>query len=279
MTQHRSLLAAGVVMLAVGGPTYAGERLFGYSYEPTTMPAGAIELEQSVTSRLGKAGGVFSEFDLRSEIEVGVLDYLQTSLYLNTEMTRAADARSGRHNAGFITNDSGDQRFSDFSFDSISNEWVMKFLDTVADPIGFAVYVELETNGSEFEIEEKLLFGKVVGPFSIAVNLIFEQDFRARENEPNRAIHFDFSAGVAYRVPETPLSIGLELRQENQLDFYTQYTHAVISIGPNIHWATEHWWATITVLPQVASPTPTYKSFDYDGYEVIEVRLIVGIEF
>jgi hypothetical protein len=257
----------------------AGEKLFGYSYEPLTMAPGNVELEQWVTPRLGKAGGLFSEFDLRSEVEVGVIDNLQTSLYLNLESMRAYDARAGRRGQGFVTNDSGEQRFSEFQFGSVSNEWIYKFLDPTADPIGFAAYVELETNGSEFEIEEKLLFGKVWGQISLAVNLIFEQDFRAHENEPNRAIHFNATIGLEYRVPNTPLAIGLEFRNENQLDFYTQYDHSVISIGPNIHWATQHWWATLTVMPQVCSMTPTYKSFDYDAYEVIEVRLIVGVEF
>ncbi len=266
-------------MLGLPSTAEAGEKLFGYSYEPLTMPEGAIELEEWVTPRLGKAGGVFSEFDLRSEIEVGVIDDLQTSLYLNLSSTRAANARSGRRSQGFITNDAGDQQFSEFSFDSISNEWIYKFLDPVADPIGLAAYVELETNGSEFEIEEKLLLGKVWGQVSLAVNLIFEQDFRAHENEPNRAIHFNVTTGLEYRVAKTPLAFGIEFRDENQLDYYTKYTHSVVSLGPNLHWATPHWWATLTVFPQIASPTRTYKSFDYDAYEVIEVRLIIGIEF
>jgi len=268
------------VLVAASAPALAGEKQFGYVYEPESLPPGAVELEQWVTPRLGKAAGVFSELDLRTEIEVGVIENLQTSLYLNLASTRAADARSGRRSQGFITNDKGEQRFSDFEFDGISNEWIYKFSDPVADPIGFAAYVELETNGTEFEIEEKLLFAKTWGGLTVALNFIFEQDWRSRASrEPNRALHFDASFGVAYKVPGTPIGFGLEVRDENQLDFYTKYNHAVFSIGPNFHIYTQRWWATLTVMPQITSPTPTYKSYDYDAYEVVAVRLIVGVEF
>jgi hypothetical protein len=277
-----SALAVGVLLLVLGPwrDTRAGEKQFGYVYEPLTLPPGQVELEQWVTPRLGKAGGVFSEIDLSTEIEVGVVDNLQTSLYLNTIATRAVDARASHRSRGFVTDDAGNQKFSSFEFDNVANEWLFKVFDPVADPIGLALYVEPETNGQEFEIEEKIIVGKTWGGLSLDANLIFEQDWRdGSTGEPNRELHFNLTAGVAYRFPKTPFGIGLEFRDENTLAYYTKYTHSVISLGPNLHFVRDHFWATLTVLPQLVSPTPTYKSFDYDRYEVVEVRLIVGIEF
>lgn len=274
-----AVLGAVAAVAALASPAHAGERQFTYVYEPLTLGPGQIELEQSIQPRLGKAGGVFSEIDLHSEIEFGIVDDLQASLYLNTVSTHAADARSGRHGRGFITDDSGKSKFSSFELDTVSNEWLWKILDPVADPIGLALYVEPETNGQEFELEEKIILGKVWGDLTVAANLAFEQDWRASTGEPNRALHFNFSAGVAYRIPGLPVSVGLEFRQENRLDYYTEYTHAVFSLGPNVHFARGNFWATLTVLPQLVSPTRTYKSFDYDAYEVCEVRIIVGMEF
>jgi hypothetical protein len=277
----RRILIAVFAFVALATNVSAGEKQFGYVYEPQTLAPGNVELELWTTPRLGKAGGVFSEFDLRSELEVGLVDNLQTSLYLNLKSTRAADARISRRSRGeFVTNSHGERTFSEFEFDTISNEWLYKLLDPVADPVGLAFYVEWETNGAEFEIEEKILVAKTWGGLTLAANLIFEQDWRTHaSDEPNRALKFSFTAGVAYKIAKTPLGVGLEFRNENQLDYYRDYTHSVFSIGPNLHFATQRWWATLTVFPQIASATPTYKSYDYDAYEVLEVRLIVGVEF
>src|SRR4051812_41464649 len=87
-------IASALALLASARDPRAGEKQFGYVYEPATLGPGAVELEQWVTPRFGKAGGVFSEFDLRTELEVGIVDNLQTSLYLNLETVRAADARA-----------------------------------------------------------------------------------------------------------------------------------------------------------------------------------------
>src|SRR5947209_2602375 len=92
-SQWRSARAASwflALLVVLGGSreANAGEKQFGYVYEPRTLAPGQIELEQWVTPRLGKAGGVFSEIDLRTELEVGVVDDLQASLYLNTVATR-----------------------------------------------------------------------------------------------------------------------------------------------------------------------------------------------
>jgi hypothetical protein len=274
----RAVLAA-LLVLAAASHVRAGEKQFGYVYEPATLPPGQVELEQWITPRLGKAGGVYSQFDLRSEIEVGVVDDLQTSIYINFSNVHAVDARSGRRSAGFLTNANGERSFSELSFHGISNEWVWKLSDPVADAIGVAAYVELETNGAELEIEEKLLLGKTWGPLTLAANLIFEQDWRAKGDEPTRELHFSFTMGLAYKIPGTPLGVGLEFRQENTLTSYTKYDHSVFSLGPNLHFYREHFWATLTVLPQIASATPSFKGFDYDAYEALEVRLIVGVEF
>lgn len=273
--KRRVLVVALALLLA--GTAHAGEKKFDYVYEPFTLAPGQIELEQWVNPKFGKAGGVYSQFDLRTEFEVGVIENLQTSLYLNLEATNAKDARAGKRAKGFITDD-GESRFDTFEFDTISNEWLWKLLDPTADFVGLALYVEPEFNGHEFEIEEKILIGKVWGDLTAAMNFIFEQDWRSNTDEANRELVFGFTAGVSYHIPDTPLAFGLEFRTEHQLDFYTKYTHAVFSLGPNIHFVRDRFWATLCVMPQLASPTRTYKSFDYDGYEVIEARLIIGIE-
>src|SRR5262249_18132240 len=68
----------------------ADERRFTYTYEPETLPQGAVEFEQWITlrSQRTKGGEVKQEnynlWELREELEYGVTDNYSLSLYLNT---------------------------------------------------------------------------------------------------------------------------------------------------------------------------------------------------
>src|SRR5882724_12258113 len=63
----------------------ADERLFTYTYQAEVLPKGALEFEQWITNRNGRASGVYSAFDLREEFEAGLTDKLTTAVYLNTK--------------------------------------------------------------------------------------------------------------------------------------------------------------------------------------------------
>ncbi|MBI3723391.1 hypothetical protein HY251_05480 [bacterium] len=273
-------LAASLVLAAA--PAVAGEKKFTYVYEPQALAPGSVELEQWITPKLGKASGSYSQFDLRTEIEVGLLEDLQTSVYLNFRNTHAADVRVGERgstNGDFITQD-GKERFDQFEFEGFSNEWLYKLSDPVADVVGVALYFEWTTNGKELELEEKLILAKTWGGLTLAANLIAEQEWRQTPtDEAPREARFGATVGASYRIPKTPFSLGLEFRTEHVLELFGDYKHSVFSLGPVAHVAFERWWATLTLLPQIASQTPSYKWFDYDGFEVFEARLIVGVEF
>ena len=62
-------LTAGVLAISA----QANDRLFTYSYEPETMPAGAFEFEQWVTLRSQRNQAVgqqnFNRWDIRSELK------------------------------------------------------------------------------------------------------------------------------------------------------------------------------------------------------------------
>ena len=101
---------AGIVATSMAArPAHAGEALFGYLYTTEVMPAGAIEVEQWVTDKIGQENGHFNELQLRTEIEFGVTDRFQVAGYLNTKYenetaapgdagpgANAPQARSGR---------------------------------------------------------------------------------------------------------------------------------------------------------------------------------------
>ena len=78
------LLACGVGLAAAAR---ADERLFTYTYEPETMPKGAFEFEQWVTSRVGRNATVgqddYYRLQFREEFEYGLTDNYTLALYVN----------------------------------------------------------------------------------------------------------------------------------------------------------------------------------------------------
>ena len=73
---RKSLLSA-MTGLALCSSAQAGDRHFTYSYETTTMAAGAMELETWMTWKSQQADDPGTDsFDLRHEFEYGVTDRL-----------------------------------------------------------------------------------------------------------------------------------------------------------------------------------------------------------
>src|SRR6266481_4940868 len=71
-------------------PASATERYFTYTYEPETMPKGALEYEQWVTLAAGRDAAVGQEnyrrWVFREELEYGVTDNYTVSFYLNVSL-------------------------------------------------------------------------------------------------------------------------------------------------------------------------------------------------
>ena len=86
MGKIRVLLAglAALVFLCSGSSVCATERHFAFAYEVTTAEKGELELENWVTWQFhrGREGGPSSHrFNFRHELEYGITDRLQASLY------------------------------------------------------------------------------------------------------------------------------------------------------------------------------------------------------
>jgi hypothetical protein len=52
-----------------------------------------------------------------------------------------------------------------------------------------------------------------------------------------------------------------------------------IFAGPNLHYANQSWWATLTVLPQLTGWPENSGSRDLQHFEKLQVRLKVGVNF
>ena len=79
-------------------------------------------------------------------------------------------------------------------------------------------------------------------------------------------------------------SVGLELRDHNELPEYREWENTALFLGPVVSYRQEHWWAALTVMPQIygvnfgADPDGN-RRLELEGHERINLRLIFGIDF
>ena len=244
----------------------ADERLFTYVEEAEVLPKGGLEFEQWLTHRRGKANGVFAAWDFREELEYGLTDRLTVAGYLNFKNT---------HSAGVT----GQTDESGIEFEGVSTELKYQLLNPNTKPMGLLLYGEATYNGEEFELEEKLVLQKNFGAKWVAAfNVILEEEWAFTPTDTEEELALELTAGIGYKL--TPhWALGLEGRNVRTFPAFDSEKSSAWFVGPAIHYGSSQWWATLTVLPQVAGRPDTRSGLNLDEHERIEVRLIAGINF
>jgi len=263
-------LAISVGALGAVLSVHADERFFSYNYETDVLPKGGVEFEQWITYSGGKQSGNYSQWDLREELEFGVTDRYTTSVYLNFRDTHS-DLSSGP----------GDE-IDDFEFKGISSEHKFQLLNPHTKPLGLLGYGEVTTDGNELELEEKLVLQKFFGPegkWNAVFNVTSEQEWEYDADETEEESVLEFTAGLSYRL--TPnWAVGIEGRHHRVYEgIYSHELGNAWFVGPNVHYGSAKWWATLTVLLQVAGDPDTRWGLELDEHTRIEVRLMAGYNF
>ncbi len=266
MRSTRTILVLASLMACAGAASVqADDRKFTYSYEAKTLPQGAWEFEQWATLQTGKDAGTWNTWLFREEIEYGITDRLNASIYLNSEY----QANSGV--PGF------DDEHS-FGFKSMSTEWKYKLSDPSADALGSLLYGELGFSNAEYEIEAKLVLSKEVGGFTVAYNFIYEAEV---EQEPGESPVWRWehsvsnTLGASYAFSER-FSVGAEAMDVfRNMPVEGERTHAYFA-GPNVHYSSGAWWATLTVLKQISFNGLELTDGDNTEWQF---RLILGVNF
>jgi hypothetical protein len=264
----------------------ADENLFGYSYTSDVLPKGKWEAEQWITSRSGKESGTFTAADFRTEIEHGFTDRLQGSLYLNYNYfyIKNTVASSGSLND-----------LNRFAVSGVSSEWKYQLLSPYKDSLGLTLYLEpgygtIEAaNGErhqEIELEGKLILEKhwfedaLVGTF----NYTLEPEWEKSDGDSGFGVNLkmEWATGLAYRIAPRWYA-GLEGRVQTEFEEANLDKCAFVAafVGPALHYGTERWWATLTVLPQVWGWPDAQGTggLTLDDHERLEVRLKMGFIF
>jgi len=240
MNTHTPLFAfAGPILglgaiLALASTVEAGSRRFTYSYETTTMPKGAMELETWVTWKTNKASDPdFERFDFRHEFEYGLTDRLQLAFYfLDWRHEKSSD-------------ESGHSSFQDVAVEAIYN-----LTDPNTTPFGSALYGEIKGSDEFLELEGKLLFQKNLGSWMFVYNvggeIEWEDDYRNDEAELAQ------SAGVSYQINPS-FAVGTEILHEIAVPDVDTIGDSGVFLGPNISWRKDRFSMAMTGLWQLTS--------------------------
>lgn len=299
MTSHARALGAALLAGAclAAAPARAGEGMFSRLYTTDLTPKGHVEVEQVVRERVGRRFGHYDATDFRSELEMGVTDDLQASLYVNSNRmhaTGAPDDDDPNADTGFTRHR--------FSPQSVSAEFVYRALSPYKSKGGWglALYIEPEYdfhdlhNGlryapGTFELETRAIVQKNFAEdrVIVAYNLVLEAEsirFAGRD-DTNSELDWNNELGVTARVAPK-VYLGVEGRNHNEYGNFVHHEHSVYWVGPSLHLAGQHGWATLGWLHQVAG----HPGYDEDGrdigrhlflrsHERDEVTLKYGIPF
>ena len=238
-------------LLATAAMASAGSRRFAYSYETTTMPAKAMELESWVTWKTQlPSDGDFERFDIRHEFEYGVTDRLQLAFYF---LDWRYEESSG--------ND-GETTFHDVAVEAIYN-----LTNPNTSPFGSAIYGEIKGSGDFIELESKFLLQKNYGAWMFVYNIggeiEWEHDYDDDEAELMQSL------GVAYQLNPS-WSLGAEVLHEIAVPDVDTLGDSGVYAGPNASWRNERFALTTTAMWQLTH---------LDGEPDFQLRTIFSIDF
>jgi hypothetical protein len=244
-------LLCALVFLVSPAATWAGDRHFTFIYEAPTSPPGSVDFENSFTWKRTTNPGLSNQFEFRHEIEYGVTDRFQASVYVADWLYQNSRGHSGT-------------TYSDNAIELIYN-----LTNPVVDSVGFSLYQEYKAGYHLFEWESKAILQKNLGPLIIAYNATLEavwegHNLAETEGELSQAL------GASYELAPR-LSVGLEMLHEVVLPKWRNTgTIRNFFIGPNISYRHGRWFVTATALVQA---TNTADEAD------LQVRTIFGFGF
>jgi hypothetical protein len=249
--QMKPALRVGIFVAAILSAlsSFGGARHFTFLYEANTSAPGSLELENWVTWRRATGPGRFDQVDFRHELEYGVTDKLQASIYLADWFYKSDPEQSG-------------STYSDTAIELIYN-----LTNPVVDPVGLSIYGELRAGDRLIELESKLIMQKNFGPLILAYNATLESvwegsDLAEREGEFIQAL------GASYEISPR-VSAGIELLHELVFPEWSD-TEKIRNffVGPNVSYRRGNWFVTITALAQAT---------DTEGEPDFQLRTIFGI--
>lgn len=244
----------------------ATDRRFAFSYESGVLAPGEVEFEPWTTVRAGREHH-YAAFEQRLEFELGLVPNLQTALYWNFGATSESvlDEATGSR-----------VRTSSTRFQSLSSEWKVKLSDALADPLGFALYIEGSYGPEEAELEGKLILDKQVQNLLLAANLVGEQEWEFAEDATESEQKFALTLGAGYFATPS-LVVGLEAISSTTLVEGGEVESSTVHVGPSLAYAADRYWLVLGTVAQVFAPkAESGDSLDLEHGEHVWARALLG---
>jgi hypothetical protein len=276
----------------------ADENLFGYIKGAEPLPKGAREIYLNSTLRTDKGVGHYSALDLGVEYEYGFTDKLAGAV----EIKGMRLDTSGIVIDGYLP---GDNEFG-LKFSGVEASLKYNFLSAARDDLGVSLFsgltyltVDPHSGRSKktWSLEEKLLLQKYFldGQLIWVGNVDFEATRALRApiedlppdfdwpTDPEMELEIGAGSGLSYRfAPNWFVGIEALYVQENETEVGLERWS--LQAGPNVHYGSAKWWATLTWLPQIQGGGETYPDQSDDDLHLVEktkyeTRLKFGINF
>lgn len=276
----------------------ADENLFGYVKGAETLPEGAGEVYQFLTSRTDKGRGRYRALNTKTEVEYGVSNRFSVSGGLHMQ---AIDTQ-GLLIDGYLPKDES----YGLRLSGVEASVKYNFLSPAKDAVGLAAYFSVDydwldahsgQDKDKLSFEMNLLLQKYFqeGRLVWVANTGLESTHATRDEidnlpagfewptSPEMEIEWKFGTGLTYRFAPNWF-IGAELLYETEFETEVGQERWSVFAGPSLHYGGQSWWATFTWFPQVEGGGEQYDNQPDTGLHLIEkteqeVRLKIGFNF
>ena len=250
-------------LLTAAASAQADEPMFGYTNTTDLLPKSRWQIEQGITFRDSAGAGEFQRLESRTEVDVGLTDNLQGTLYLN------ASRMDARFSAPPEVRLSPLGEMDRSRIDSGAVELIWRLTSPYLRPAGSALLVDATVGHGPPVFGVKLIGQKNFRDDTIILAGNLRVDLGVREKPPgasllpSRAVTpVEADLGLSYRFRPN-WSVAGELRgrakYEGRLLSLGRQDDAALYFGPTLHYGGERWFLTLTALRRIAarhSPSP-----------------------
>lgn len=249
----RSWLGAVLPVVLVLGPCFearADEPFLAFTRGAETLPRGRWQLYQFATLRTGKDSGSYYGFDFDSEVEYGITHRWQAN---------AAIVNHYFHYHGVEELPESNA----YSFGGVELSTKYGLQSPFMDPLGIALRLEGgyllhdEVGGldqherfiaPEIDLQKNFLDDTLITELDLGTEFAWGK--QPAEQYP-REMSLQGSAGVVYRfLPDWFVGAEARVRSEYPLFDLDRFEHAVVYMGPSLHYSSRRWWVTASWLYQ-----------------------------
>ncbi|RUL78139.1 hypothetical protein EKH80_04635 [Dyella choica] len=302
-------LFAVLAMSGISTKAHADEPLLGFLYTTDLLPKHGQEVEQWVTWRHQKAGGQFDLLEGQTEYSYGATDSLQLSGYLIYDWTQAyrngPDGTTTPPEPYSAYFPDPYRHFHSTKFIAGAFEAIWRVRSPYTDPVGVAFLFEPEIGPRFQELQVRAIFQKnfLDDRLVLVGNATWAPEVRelpgnpaaapgSGTDRPNTNIETDvnFGIGASYRFTSN-WAVGWEVQNEREINRFALFDHSqwmgnAVYAGPTIHYANQHffatltWWQQLPIAHNYMDPSVVARGYDNDvDFEHTRVRLKIGYYF